>query len=160
MLARQLEVEKSLISFLAAASKNEALPPKNQREIRKSLAQAIEDSDLAKRLVKVGIYDCQHFQEIFNDLPKVERKDKLQRIECYTHLGKSLRNIRSCAERITELVNSLRSYARARIEKCLTLLMCIEVWRIPCSCSGTPSRMFGSKEITSNYHLYSVLSEN
>ena len=113
ILVRQFEAKKMLISFLHTELEHEALPPKNQREIRKSLAQTFEDNDIARRLVKVGIYNYQRFKEIFSDLPKVEWENELRRIECYTHLGKSLRNIRSCAERITELVNSLRSYTRA-----------------------------------------------
>ena len=113
ILVHQFEARKTLFSFLHTELEHEGLPLKNQREIRKSLAQTVEDNDLAKRLVKVGIYDYQRFKEIFSDLPKVEWEDELRRIECYTHLGKSLRNIRSCAERIMELVNSLRSYTRA-----------------------------------------------
>jgi signal transduction histidine kinase len=84
-----------------------------ERHQRNALAEEIGDRALAGRLVSVGITDPADFQMALGALNEQERERRLLDLERYHQLGLSLRNIRSAAGRIGDLVGSLRSYARA-----------------------------------------------
>ncbi len=84
-----------------------------ERSQRNALAESIGDRALAGRLVSVGITDAADFQRALGNLSDEERGRRLVDLERYHQLGLSLRNIRSAAGRISDLVGSLRSYARA-----------------------------------------------
>ncbi|HMP74944.1 MAG TPA: ATP-binding protein [Kiritimatiellia bacterium] len=83
-----------------------------QREQREILARLLRDEDRAARLVEIGIETPDEFSRLAAALGK-SPDEALPVLERYHQLGASLRNIDRCARRITELVQSLRSYARA-----------------------------------------------
>lgn len=83
-----------------------------QRAQRRALSQALKDEDLADMLVQVGISDAAEFQRIAKKMPG-DPHTAAERMQSYHQLGGALRNISSCSDRITDLVKSLRSYARA-----------------------------------------------
>jgi len=84
-----------------------------ERTQRNALAATIGDRALAARLVSVGITDAVEFDRALGGLSDDERERRLVDLERYHQLGLSLRNIRSAAGRIGDLVGSLRSYARS-----------------------------------------------
>ena len=82
-----------------------------QRAQRRALSQALKDEDLADTLVQIGIGDADEFRRIARNMPG-DPATAAQRMQRYHELGGALRNIASCSDRITDLVKSLRSYAR------------------------------------------------
>jgi signal transduction histidine kinase len=75
------------------------------------LAEAIGDGPLAKRLVKIGVDTEEAYKDLFGDDP--DPGERLDRLERFYRIGTSLRGIDASAERIVNLVGSLRSYARS-----------------------------------------------
>jgi signal transduction histidine kinase len=97
-----------LLSMLDAAGSTGPLSTRDERHYRHQLAEALDDEKLARRLVRIGITSVKDYRR----LARGEEAD-LDRLESYHQLGISLRNLRSSADRIAALVQSLRSYARA-----------------------------------------------
>lgn len=110
-----LESKEQLDEVLERALTLPPLSTRDERAARRTLAEKIEDRDLAARLVKMGIRnedDLKYFLgKKGKDAKKSQRLDKLER----THaIGAALRNILTCSTRITGLVRSLKSYARGK----------------------------------------------
>lgn len=91
---------------LRGAIQSQSLSSRAERQLRREMVEATGDPVLAQRLVLAGIRD----PEIARKLKK--RSDSLEGAEKAASIGTQLRNLRSASTRITELVSSLRSYAR------------------------------------------------
>lgn len=86
---------------------------REEREARKLLEEALGDTVFAKRLVKAGIYSAAEYEKYFNGLKGDAREARLRLMELASRVGGALRNMRSCSNRILDLVKSLKAYARA-----------------------------------------------
>ncbi len=102
----------SIKTVLHSALESRPMSTRELREARNDLARALGDESLAQRLVSVGVLSYDEYELRFARLPRRECHRLLGVLERYHKLGAALRNIRSCAERMTALVKSLRSYAR------------------------------------------------
>ena len=85
---------------------------REQREYRRQLSQETGDEQLAEQLVGMGIHSIEDFHRLTDPLSG-DRDKKLASLNRYHQLGSALRNIEHCADRISRLVKSLRSYIHA-----------------------------------------------
>ncbi len=79
-----------------------------QRQLRRTLAEAIGDDRTARRLVSAGVADPDRILELARTLDA----DELEELVTAAELGGAVRNLRLGTRRVTDLVDSLRSYAR------------------------------------------------
>jgi len=94
-------------------------PPRStavQREQRSRLADYLQDEALAHRAFKAGISAPEEYVEYLGAVATADREKRLKAIGVYYQMALALKNMRSCTERITSLVTSLRSYARSGSE--------------------------------------------
>ncbi len=92
---------------LDAAGEASAMTTKDARRLRNELAEVTKDQSLAQRLVLAGVRDRKLAKEIMRS-----RSTSFETIETAASIGSGLRNLRTASKRITELVASLRAYAR------------------------------------------------
>lgn len=98
-----------LLSEVSALAQNHApISTAEEREIRRRLEKITKDPEMSFRLVAAGVTE----PDVARKLSKVD----LQLIEAAASLGTAARNIKTASTRITELVHSLKSYARPEIE--------------------------------------------
>lgn len=98
---------RGVVAVLESSRQAHAISTKRARELRKSIATVTGDADLARRLVLAGIHDVEFLKKV-----KHSRTVDFDMVEHAASIGTALRNIDTAAERITDLVASLRSYAR------------------------------------------------
>lgn len=92
---------------LSSGRHSTSLPSKAERQLRKQLTELTGDPEVARRLTLAGIHDLDLARRL------QERSDvSLEDAERAASIGTQLRNLSSATTRITELVSSLRSYAR------------------------------------------------
>ncbi len=111
-LAAELPDGEVFREMINRTFERQPLSTRDARAYRKRLAEELGDAVLAEWLVGIGIYDTADFRHLTERLSGTQ-DEKLKRIERYHQLGGALRNIARCAERISGLVKSLRSYSRA-----------------------------------------------
>ena len=90
--------------------------PVSTREIRKlarELFAVVGDEVLTRRLVKIGITTPDAFKRRVGKVTGERRNRLICKMEQYHELGTSLRNVCTCADRISDIVASLKSYARS-----------------------------------------------
>ncbi len=109
---RLVEGGEQLTERLRAARQLKALPTREERRFRERLGKELNDMALARRLVGIGVYKREEYEALFRGLPAGAREERLKLLERVHKLGTGLRNIHSAAERVTNIVKSLRSYAR------------------------------------------------
>ncbi|BDU37709.1 ATP-binding protein [Vibrio nigripulchritudo] len=81
-----------------------------QREHAKAIEKQIGDRRIAKKLVKLGLHKD---ELVLNKLMASNELDKtLPKLEHYYTVGNTLRSLNVCASRITDMVKSLKGYAR------------------------------------------------
>ena len=100
-----------LADALRAAREREPVSTREQRRHRKELAAALGDPALARRLAKIGIQTEDVYRRLFAGAPDAE--ERLDRMERFHRIGKSLRSVDAAASRIVRLVGSVRSYVRS-----------------------------------------------
>jgi signal transduction histidine kinase len=106
-----------LSAVLGNAVTRPPLSTREERRLRSELTEALGgDERLARRLVRVGIDSAEAYRQHLDAMSSKNPETNLRDIEHYYRLGASLKNIQTCAERITALVKSLRSYARTKHE--------------------------------------------
>ena len=79
-----------------------------QRQIRRELASSLGSEQLARRLVSAGVDDAARTATLAGDLAPGEVEEFVVAAE----LGGAIRNLTLGTKRITDLVDSLKSYAR------------------------------------------------
>jgi two-component system, NtrC family, sensor kinase len=85
-------------------------PPRStaeERRLRRSLEPVTEDRDLARRLVAAGVSDPDTARQVL-----AADADLLGLLEAAAGIGGAVRNLELASRRVTDLVSSLRSYAR------------------------------------------------
>lgn len=92
---------------LDAALSAHAISTREARAIRSELTDITGDAKIAQRLVLAGIHDRGFAREIANS-----RSTNFATIELAASIGTGLRNLQTASQRITDLVASLRAYAR------------------------------------------------
>lgn len=102
----------SMQAILDRSFYSESVSTREQRALRKELKKSVKDSDLADRLVNIGIHNPDEYKELAQHVSGTET-EQLEKLELYHQIGSALRNINSCAERISGIVQSLRSYIHA-----------------------------------------------
>lgn len=93
---------------MASTRERSPLGTARQRQIRRELAAALGSEQLARRLVSAGVDDPERTAALARDLAPAE----LEEFVAAAELGGALRNLTLGTQRITDLVDSLRSYAR------------------------------------------------
>lgn len=99
--------------LLRRAFESPPLSTREERGIRRRLTEELGDDALARQLLQMGITDAQEYRARTKGIEPEERNTLLEELGRVHQIGRSLRNLRSCSERVTALVNSLRSYSRA-----------------------------------------------
>ncbi len=112
-LLAELPESQFLMDALHSALGATPLPTEELRRRRDALAAQLGNDALARRLLRVGVTTFDDYHRLFGSDPAEVRDRRLQLRERAYQLGTSLRNIRSSGERISAIVKSLRSYARA-----------------------------------------------
>ncbi len=85
----------------------QSLSTRAERSLRRELTKITRDEAVAQRLVLAGIRDTELAKQL-----RRRSGISLESAERAASIGTQLRNLRSASVRITELVSSLRSYAR------------------------------------------------
>lgn len=83
----------------------------DERQKTKQVEQQIGDRRLAKKLVKLGLHEKEHWLKLARYNPD-EVNAQLDELESYHVAGATLRSINVCAQRIADMVKSLKGYAR------------------------------------------------
>ncbi len=93
--------------------------PASTSELRaraKTLSKDIDDRSLSKKLVALNLDENQAFLEKFYH-DKQAFKHSVSMLEQYHAVGMNLRTLNVCSKRVSEMVKSLKSYARADDER-------------------------------------------
>jgi signal transduction histidine kinase len=102
-------------AFMEALQTALGAPPlstREERNRRRELGLELGDDELARRLVRIGIADPEAAGRVLRGTKGPDREYRIARLERYHAIGESLRNIRTAAGRVAELVGGLRTYAR------------------------------------------------
>ncbi|RQW63354.1 ATP-binding protein [Vibrio viridaestus] len=91
------------------------LSTSEQRERVKCIDQRLNNRLLSKKLVRLNLDSSQEVIDSALHFPQ-QTQFEVNELENYVQLGESLRSIRVCSERITQMVKSLKSYARKDTE--------------------------------------------
>ncbi len=95
------------ITALQSGASAPSLSSRDERKLRRELAEVTGDPAVAQRLALAGIRDPKFARQL-TKRSGISLENALQAAS----IGTQLRNLRSASNRITELVSSLRSYAR------------------------------------------------
>ncbi|HAS63441.1 MAG TPA: ATPase [Vibrio sp.] len=83
----------------------------DERQKAKAVEQVIGDRRLAKKLVRLGLNDDEMWLKKTRSHPNTVN-DELNELENFHVAGATLRSINVCAQRIADMVKSLKGYAR------------------------------------------------
>lgn len=92
---------------LEAARSSHAVSTKEARALRRELTEVTGDRALAQRWVLAGLHDAEFAKQV-----RANRKLEYETVEHAASIGTALRNLSTASTRITQLVASLRAYAR------------------------------------------------
>ncbi len=98
-------------SALETARTRPALRAAEERAARRELGAALGDAAVARRLVSAGITEVAQARRLGAD-----HEESLAVVESAASLGTALRNLEVGSQRISELVASLRAYARPDLQ--------------------------------------------
>lgn len=98
----------ALEEVLHAARERSPLGTARQRQLRRELASTLGSEQLARRLVSAGVDDPERTATLVSGLAPAE----LEEFVVAAELGGALRNLTLGTDHITDLVDSLKSYAR------------------------------------------------
>ncbi len=107
---------EELKNVTLAALTQDPLSTREARALQSRLTEEMGSSTVAKRLIRVGIRDPQEYSCLVSKLGEEKATELLAMMERHHQLGTSLRNLSNCSDRISDLVKSLRSYARTNAE--------------------------------------------
>ena len=110
-LVSELHDGHAFETMLRRAIEQPPVSTREQREHRKQLAAQLKNEQLAESLVSMGIHDVEDYKRM-DALCSGPLDQHIPRLQSYYQIGRALRNVRSCSQRIGGLVKSLRSYSR------------------------------------------------
>lgn len=96
-----------ILDVMKGAADAPVLSSKDERQLRRTLTEVTEDPAVAQRLALAGVRDPEMIRSV-----KKRRGLTFESVERAASIGTQLRNLESASRRITDLVSSLRSYAR------------------------------------------------
>lgn len=99
---------QALITAFHAGTRSSPLPTARQRELRRTMAEVVGDTTLARRLVDAGMTDGDEVRRLIRRRSTTHR----ELLATAAELGAAVRNLELGTTRVSELVASLRSYAR------------------------------------------------
>ena len=99
---------EALAEVMAVTRQRSPLSTAHQRQLRRELASALGSEQVARRLVSAGVDDPGRVAALASELDAEEIEEFVVAAE----LGGAVRNLLLGTDRITDLVQSLRSYAR------------------------------------------------
>lgn len=98
---------KAVLEVLNSAMDAPTLSSRDERKLRREMSDITGDPGVAQRLSLAGVRDPEILRSV-----KRRRGLGFEDIETAASIGTQLRNLDSASKRITDLVSSLRSYAR------------------------------------------------
>ncbi|MGL4192593.1 ATP-binding protein [Vibrio misgurnus] len=98
-------------NLLRQAMQARPISTSQERSKAKQLETIIHHRLLAKKMVKLGLDDNQNLIQFAKSDPDAAQK-QLEQLESYHLTGSTLRSIQVCAQRIADMVKSLKGYAR------------------------------------------------
>ncbi|MGX9415879.1 ATP-binding protein [Vibrio sp. WJH972] len=104
------------IELLNHCLKSQPVSTSVAREKTKLLESQINDRLTAKKMVRLGLENNKPIIELAKKRPE-QAKKQLEQLESFAMTGSSLRSILVCAQRIANMVKSLKGYAREDDEK-------------------------------------------
>ncbi|UJF20006.1 ATP-binding protein [Vibrio sp. SS-MA-C1-2] len=108
------------INILQQALVSKPISTMVMREESKKLTPIIEDRHLAKKVVLMGLSRDQQIEHWIKPLGS-QRNQVIQQWHEFYQAGNFLRSINVCSQRISDLVKSLKSYARQDLEMISTI---------------------------------------
>ncbi len=99
---------EALTAAFQAGTRSTPLPTARQRELRRTMAEVIGDGTLARRLVDAGMTDADQVRH----LTRGRSAERRELLATAAELGAAVHNLTLGTGRVSELVDSLRSYAR------------------------------------------------
>ncbi len=99
---------EALAEVIAVTRQRSPLGTARQRQLRRELASALRSEPVARRLVSAGVDDPARVAELASELDA----DEVEEFVVAAELGGAIRNLLLGTDRITDLVQSLKSYAR------------------------------------------------
>lgn len=122
-----------MLALIETALTMEPVSTDTQRSQAESLGRELRDAAVATRLVKIGITTRADADRMLGRERGDARETQLVRLERAFDLGTFLRNIRTASDRVSAIVQTLRTYARSsggavsdiQVNRCLedTLLL-------------------------------------
>jgi signal transduction histidine kinase len=98
----------ALTAAFEAGLASSPLPTARQRALRAEMTEVVHDGTLARRLVDAGLSDAETVRRLLRRRSPARR----ERLATAAELGAAVRNLDRGTTRISELVRSLRGYAR------------------------------------------------
>lgn len=99
------------VQMLRSALQSKPMSTSEERELAKQLESTIHHRLLAKKMVKLGVNNDEVSIKKAKSNPEATLNE-LEFLERYYLTGSTLRSIKVCAQRITDMVKSLKGYAR------------------------------------------------
>ncbi len=99
---------EALAEVIAVTRQRSPLGTARQRQLRRERASALRSEPVARRLVSAGVDDPARVAELASELDA----DEVEEFVVAAELGGAIRNLLLGTDRITDLVQSLKSYAR------------------------------------------------
>lgn len=98
--------------LLAQALQSKPMSTAEERAKAKQITEQIRHPLLAKKIVKLGLEHDQNLLNLAKSQPQ-QALQNIEKLEVYFLAGSNLRSIQVCAQRIADMVKSLKGYARA-----------------------------------------------
>lgn len=97
----------AVVDALVAAEERDHVPAREERALRRALADVVDDPALVRRLVAAGVTDPGRARELVEGPPEL-----LARVERAAGIGSALRAVRVAGHHIATLVGTLHTHAR------------------------------------------------
>lgn len=101
------QVEAAVLDALVSAEERDHVSAREERTLRRALAQVVPDPSMVRRLVAAGVTDPERARELVEG-----PSGTLARVESAAGIGATLRAVRVAADHIATLVSALRAHAR------------------------------------------------
>jgi C4-dicarboxylate-specific signal transduction histidine kinase len=102
-----------MLALVESAITMEPVSTETLRNRAQTLAQEVQDPSIASRLVKIGVIHRADAERLLGRTKSDAREAQLNRLERAFELGTFLRNIRTASDRVSAIVQTLKTYARS-----------------------------------------------
>lgn len=98
------------LEFLKRGLETLPLSTREERALRSDFAERVGDESLARRILSMGIHNLPELERFLKSSGNVREAAAVG--ERFFRIGRALRNLSHCSQRVTDLVISLKSFAR------------------------------------------------